>query len=331
MPSFGFLQKLFLPVLRILGMSVPPNTDEFPQNVSVVDWGRVLVERYTSSNLKSPENSARMRRLQVLRIHQYKELESPGHEYLVAEIAVPESERRYLLLERSARDSVPAESSGANKEVFHPISNGSQSSLAISSNLAAMDDVRTITGWPIDSCIDKVDCENLPEPITLLDLAIAAELVHNNSDKYEVISRQCFWYADTVSAVLETYFPNVKIQYRPKLSLSADVNHTENEEDGIHEENSGKFMQISFHKRQQGDVDQIVGVFRERKSTITDSVCLFLRLIQRVLIENLDRLQLQLQLLVTHYECRKIQKGGLKRHRSRQRMRKGKQRKRRRR
>ena len=327
MPFLAFLQKIFHPVLRILGMSAdPPNTDEFPKRMSVEDWRRGLVNMYTSRDLElGPKYCARMPTLQVTRIRRYKERKSPRHEYLVAEIAVPESERRYLRLERSARDSFPAESNGANKEVFHPISNGSQSSLAISSNLAAMDDVRTITGWPIDSCIDKVDCENLPEPITLLDLALAAELVHNNSDKYQIISRQCFWYADTVSAVLETCFPNVKIQYRPKLA-DADVNHNEDGEDGVHDENSGKFLQFSFHRRQQGDVDQIVEVFHERKSTITDSVCFFLRLIQRVLIENLDRLQLQLQLLVTHYECRKIQKEELKRHRSRQRMRKGRQR-----
>ena len=263
MPSFGFLQKLFLPVLRILGMSVPPNTDEFPQNVSVVDWGRVLVERYTSSNLKSPENSARMRRLQVLRIHQYKELESPGHEYLVAEIAVPESEKRYIRLDRSAEDLDPEESSSAKMA----ISNGSsQSLLAISSNPAASDMVKTIAGWPSETCIGKLDCENLPEPITLLDFALAAEVVHNDSEKYKLLSRQCYWYADTVSAVLETYFPQIK-------KIKIKIQYTKNGEDERHDKKSGKFMKIHVHKREQADVDRIVENFRERKATVTALVC----------------------------------------------------------
>ena len=263
MPSFVFLQKLFHPILRILGMSADLSiTEEFPFRVSVQDWRHTLVNRYTSPDLVlGPKYRARMRGLQVVRMRRYKEQERPGHEYLVAEIAVPESGKRYLRFERFAKD-LPEESSSAKKT----ISNGSsQSLLAISSNPAALDEVITIARWPRDSCIAKLDCENLPEPITLLDLALAAEVVHNDSDKYELTSRQCFWYADTISAVLETYFPKIKIQTQLRAS--------EDGEDERHDENGGKFMRIVLHKRDQGAVDEIVKVFRQRKAMVDALVC----------------------------------------------------------
>jgi hypothetical protein len=247
------------------------NTEEFPNHMSVEDWGRSLVSRYTSRDPElGPKYRARMPNIHVARIRRYKERKSPRHEYLVAEIAVPESERRYLLLERVAEDIVSTES---NKEVFYVSNGSSQSSLALSNNLAALDFVKTLTGWPTDPCIDKLDCENLPQPITVLNLALAAELVHNNSDKYQVMSRQCFWYADTVSAVLETYFPKIKIVYHSQSAIEG--RHTESGEVELLDENSGKFMQISLHKRRQDVVNQIVEVFTQRKATIAASVCFF--------------------------------------------------------
>jgi hypothetical protein len=257
---------------RILGMSAKPeNTEEFPNRVSVEDWSRSLVNKYTSRDPElGPIHRARMQELHVVKIRRYKERKSPGHEYLVAEIAVPESGNRYLRLDRFAEDGPPAESRRANKEVFYAVSGSSQSSLALSSSLAALDDVETISGWPYDPCIDKLDCGNLSEPIIVLDLALAAELVHNDSDRYHIFRRQCFWYADTISAVLETCFPEIKIECHPP---AVEGHHTENGKDEIYDENSGKFMQIPFHKRQQDVVDEIVWVFRQRKNSIIASVC----------------------------------------------------------
>lgn len=271
MPSktLAFLQKIFHPVLRIFGMSAEPeDTREFPDGtMTVVAWARDLVSLH-----ESPKHRPRIQGLHVVRIRRYKEPNGSRHEYLVAEIATPGSERRYLCIERSLEDlTPPPESSSAKKEVFHAVSNGSsQSSLALSSSLDAFDSVKIIEKLPRDSCIDRLDCENLPQPITILDLALVAQLVHNNSDKYRLISRQCFWYADTISAVLETCFPEIKIVNRPDKG-----HHTENGEDGDYDENSGKFMGFPFHRRRQDVVDEIVGVFQQRKADITTSVCFF--------------------------------------------------------
>lgn len=255
--------------------------------MSVEDWRRTLVGKYTSRDPElGPVYRARMRELHVVKIRRFKERKRPRHEFLVAEIAVPGSESRYLRLDRSAEDFPPTESSSANKEVFYAISGSSQSSLALSNSLAALDDVVTIAGWPGDPCIDKLDCRSLPDPITVLDLALAAELVHNNSDRYHLISRQCFWYSDTISGVLETYFPGIKIEYRPQ---SVEGRDTENREDENYDKNGGKFMHIPFHTMQQDVVDQIVQVFRQHKTTITVSVCFFD--LYYVLIENCGRLK----------------------------------------
>ena len=199
MPSktLAFLKKLLHPVLRILGMTEgPQNFEEFPYLMSVGDWAHSLVSKYTSRDPKlGPKYRVLMPNLHVARIRHYKEQGAPRHEYLVAEIVISESEKgypekRYLRLERVADDTI---SSGS-----------SHSSLALSNNLYALDIVKTITGWPSDPCIEYLNCENLPQPITLLDLALAAETVHNDSERYQVMSRQCFWYADTVSGILET-------------------------------------------------------------------------------------------------------------------------------
>ena len=45
----------------------------------------------------------------------------------------------------------------------------------------------------------------LPKRPSLWDLMILAYVVHEDSTAYELLGRQCFWFADTISAILEKW------------------------------------------------------------------------------------------------------------------------------
>jgi hypothetical protein len=130
--------------------------------------------------------------------------------------------------------------------------------------------VKTISNWPREQCIDKLDCRR--EFITLLDLALVAKLVHDHDSMYRLFKCQCFWYADTVSAVLETSFPGVRAENRSSV---VEAHHAENAEGEIFDEVSGTFMRVPIHKPRQALVDEIVETFRQRRVVVDAQVCFF--------------------------------------------------------
>ena len=259
------LRTFFRPILRLLGMSSPPHEAEFPVGISVEDWLRCLLERYCSRDpTKSAKDRSRMESLKVTTIRRYKEKKNGEHEYLVAEVSVPDMDQpRYLHIERTVKDPLSmigtTERSSLRPQAI--CTHSSQSSVLVSKEFPACDNVKTMEAWPTDDiCISHINCKNAA-PIILLDLAIVAEVVHNHSKKYQLIKRQCFWYSDMIVAVLQKKFPWIQVVCRD-ASVEADHAAT-GEEIEVFNGLSGTFMTAPFYSRQNSAVEEIQSKFDE--------------------------------------------------------------------
>ena len=219
------LRKLFHPVLRLFRMSSLPSAEaEFPENVTVSDWMSTLQKLYCSRDPDvSHRDRSRMKTLKVVSIRRYKVKKGPEHEYLVAKVSSPDLDQtRFLCIERDVKIEVPTNDTAERTPRNSPFSSqASLSSLPISPSLVVLkklpahDHVTQLTDWPTnDKCTDNFDCED--SEMILLDLAMAAKLVHDHSSKYQLITRQCFWYSDAMLGVLEKHFPGIKIVKKTK-------------------------------------------------------------------------------------------------------------------
>ncbi|KAF8809953.1 hypothetical protein BYT27DRAFT_7187278 [Phlegmacium glaucopus] len=259
--SLGSLRSFLRPLLRILRMSASLEyTAEFPSNFGAEDWERTLIDFYCSNHAKR----GRMNSVNITKLRRYKSGKGLEHEYLVAEIKGPDlSESRYLQIERSARDPDPKKSN-SNKGSLRSITTlTSQSSLALSKTLPADDHVKTIEAWPSDKCIYGLDCSNASA--TLLDLAIVAKLVHDNSREYRLFKRQCFWYSDVIVTVLERSFHEMKVQNRSQSVLN---DHSESAAMEMYDELRGTFKSIPIYTPRNEIINKIQETFEKRKPEV---------------------------------------------------------------
>ncbi|KAF8799666.1 hypothetical protein BYT27DRAFT_7246023 [Phlegmacium glaucopus] len=258
------LRTFLHPLLRILGMSTPlPRTEEFPGDVGVEDWERSLLNLYCSRDPDmGPGHRIRMKCLKITTIRRYKERKRLEHEYLVAEVSVPGlSQLRYLRIERAVEDPPPSKKNTTDKSPLHAISTfSSQSSLATLKKLPAHDHVKAMEVWPNDICIDNLNCK--ATSIILLDLAIAAKLVHDHSDKYHLFKHQCFWYSDMIVAVLRQGFPESQLKHE---SGFVEADHSPDGEMEILDEMSGTYKRVKIYSQQKPIVEEIHETFKIRK------------------------------------------------------------------
>ena len=236
------LRSFFRPILRFLGMSSSPPSPpeiEFPNYTDVGYWEVALLNCYYSRcSEEGTRNRSRMEALKVISIRRYKERRHVEHEYLIAEILDPDSaQRRYLQFKRSVRDP-------------------------------AHDIVSKKAGWPANTDIrlEVLDCR--PSDMILLDLAIAAKVVHDHSDKYQVFKRRCFWYSDVIIGVLHDKFP-ATVRNR---SSSLEVDHARHAEMEEYDKISGTFRRVPIYKRRMSLIEDIGYVFAEYRSDILSKV-----------------------------------------------------------
>ena len=132
------------------------------------------------------------------------------HEYLVVHVAVPHSKGPYIHIERTSRDPIPKDvyninANGSNSTLSRGISDrSSQSSQLLMDDFDALDTAITVKGWPADILVAQTDFRDVS--ITLLDIALVAQLVHGHSVKYPLFKHQSYWFADTNAGVLATFF-----------------------------------------------------------------------------------------------------------------------------
>ena len=279
MPStfFASVRHLFRPLLRLLGMAAPSPAlnAEFPTEISVQDWEPILMQLYCSHDpVSGLANSRYMESLKITKIRRYKERSNSEHEYLIAQVSTSQpDELRYIRIERFADDqAVQSTKIPGEKCPLHPISAlSSQTSLALK-DFPARDHACAISGWPNpndDVCIENIDCNSAS--VFLLDLAIAAKVVHDYRNMYQLFRHQCFWYSDMIVAILEQEFPLLRLVERSDFIKGI---RSEDAEVEVFDEVSGTYKSFLIYSRRMSIVEEIHHVFQTHRLDARSSVCL---------------------------------------------------------
>ena len=106
----------------------------------------------------------------------------------------------------------------------------------------------------------------------LLDLALVAKVVHDHSDKYELFKRQCFWYADVITGVLEKSFPGIEVVVPDRLLRDE---HDENAEMEMFDKDAGTYLGVKIHRRRTRMIDEIHAIFVPYRRKVYSEVNLF--------------------------------------------------------
>ena len=250
------LRRLFRPILRFLGMSsTPPSEVEFPGDTLIEDWVVLMRDCYCSLDPEnSPNRRSRMDTLKVTAIRRYKVKKHAEHEYIVAKVSDPDlGQSHYLKIERNANNPTERNSCQNVTPLSSQSSLSSLASLGVLKKPLAHDHVSKMANWPTeDICIDDIKCQD--SQMILLDLAIAAKVVHDHSEIYELFKRQCFWYSDVVVAVLEMQFPKIRIVERDPSLIAV---HSEEGETEVFDHLSGTYKSVLIYTRRTSLVEEI--------------------------------------------------------------------------
>ena len=249
----------------------PALNAEFPTEISVQDWEPILMKLYCSHDpVSGLANSRSIDSLKVTKIRRYKERSNSEHEYLIAEVSITQpDELRYIQIERFVDDQstkIP------EKGPLHTVSAlSSQTSLA-SKDHPARDRARAISGWPNPNdhaCIENLDCKRAS--LFLLDLVIAAKVVHDYRNMYQLFRHQCFWYSDMIVAILEQEFPLIRLVERSDFIKGI---RSEDAEVEVLDNASGTYKRLPIYSRRMSIVDEIHHVFQTQRLDARSSVCL---------------------------------------------------------
>ena len=247
---------------------------EFPTETSVQDWESILMQFYRSlDSVSGLTNSRYMESLKITKIRRYKERSNSEHEYLIAEVSITQpGELRYIRIERFVDDQVQSTKILSEKGSLHTVSAPSSQASSPLKNLPAKDCVRTISGWPNpydDACIENLDCRHAS--LILLDLVIAAKVVHDYRNMYQLFGHQCFWYSDMIVAILEQEFPLIRLAERSDFIRGI---RPQNPEVEVLDKVGGTYKKMPIYSRQMTIVEEIHDVFQTHRLDARSSVCL---------------------------------------------------------
>jgi hypothetical protein len=142
-----------------------------------------------------------MNGVEVLELLRMKERSGVRHEYfaVLVKIRYIGDALRYVRIERAGGDLV--------ETPLSPHGNGGSSSALLKSSKArvANDTVVTLENLPKgDDRIETVQVR--ASNIRLIDIAIAAKVVHDHDGQYRLLKGQCFWFSDMIMRILEKQF-----------------------------------------------------------------------------------------------------------------------------
>jgi hypothetical protein len=174
------------------------------------------------------DSSRRLDDTLVTELYLVKQRSSAQHEYLVARIRAPDGTERYLAVERlrgpqrvdpdlaSRSDSSVALARSANtsavdlqnNEPSHPSRTTSLASLDSLKKQHNADDVVRVLDKPLhdtsDITLGKLVFKD--RPLYLYQLVILAVVLHESDKGYKVITRNCYWFAGLLIAILEANY-----------------------------------------------------------------------------------------------------------------------------
>ena len=244
--------------------------------------------------------------LKVVALRRYKTQRGAEHEYIVAKVSDPDLDQpRYVRIERSRQDLPSSTPLSSQSSLLSTQS--SLGPLGALKKLPAVDHITQLENWPTgDRPIGSLTCKD--SGMILLDLALVAKVVHDHSDKYELFKRQCFWYADVITGVLEKSFPGIEV-VDPNRPLRDE--HTETAEMEMFDKDAGTYSGVPIHIRRTCMIDEVHAIFEPYKRDAYSLVNLFNILI--FLLTNYCYRSRKLQLLLRRNGKRKRRHGKRKR------------------
>ena len=231
-------------VVRLFGMSDRPIEIPDSLGMSVTAWMDNLLAHSTSSQ----HGLDRVSKLKVLSISGYKEKGAFSHELLVAMVKTPEG-RFNLLLDRSAMDQQTITKDSPSASSITLSTNLNVASQTSSSIGEAKDFVRLITETPAADAIFTLEFETCD--VSLFDLAVVASAVHKAGVTYRLLDSQCYWFVDTISAVLER-------RYKAKRNDNG--------------KDAGKYLAVTIQSRKSDRVENVIKIYDDLKKDIDQKV-----------------------------------------------------------
>ena len=156
----------------------------------------------------------------VMRIGIYKERSHPQHEFTIAEVLTDEKKTRYYCLERLVRRKANTQNSGEALSLLvaqtSSFSSSSDSSLHLLARPTSYDTVRMEKGRPKEHCGKAVNFRRCSVPPTILDLSMLGATLHDNSLNYQLLQRQCYWFAAMLLLVLNANQPEGVLEAETK-------------------------------------------------------------------------------------------------------------------
>ncbi|KAG5650087.1 hypothetical protein H0H81_000832 [Sphagnurus paluster] len=194
----------------------------FPPKKTRVDaWKPMLEARIGTNSL--------LEEFFLKTLHYYKCSKGTEHEFVIAEIRRRnhDNEVHFLRLERASGHSklhvrIPSDPSTQSFQdsISSRATMGSTSvSRASSQNFDAVDTVVEVDSSSDELMYTITFQDSNDHVLPLMDLAIAADVAHNLNEHYQLGNAQCYWWADTLVAILEG---QVDPKYRTKQERNRD-------------------------------------------------------------------------------------------------------------
>jgi hypothetical protein len=134
--------------------------------------------------------------------------------------------------------------------------------------------VFTVDEWPRwDKVLEKVDIRGAG--ITLLDLAIAAQVVNTEDDQYKLLKRQCYWFSDMVMRVLEkAHTFNVDRSSSKATEKAWFDEQVPVQKAWLDEQVSlgGTWAGVTVHKRKEAHVILVADKFHKERARVNEEV-----------------------------------------------------------
>ncbi|KAF8509878.1 hypothetical protein BU17DRAFT_98604 [Hysterangium stoloniferum] len=264
-PHWSF-KTLSRPLLHLFGiypeLSHLPALMECPtEPVSVVYWDDYLRRSTISGNdtFSGPAYRQRMESMKVLELLRKKERSGVKHEYFAVKIDHPECGIRYIRIERAGGDVVDSSPDNSSSTTLSEPSSSSKPRVA-------KDSVTSIKSLPDN---DKTIEKAVAKHIRLVDIAIAAKIVHDHDERYRVFKGQCFWFSDMIMRVLENYFinPDVDGSFVKLRTLGPDLEQEDayapNWQAEVLSKEGGKVSHIPIYSLRKADVKDLSEVFKK--------------------------------------------------------------------
>ncbi|KAF8518849.1 hypothetical protein BU17DRAFT_66242 [Hysterangium stoloniferum] len=232
----------------------PMVSNEFPGKMDVFSWHLQLLRLVVSDAKLGTDRNSPIITTTAVELRRMKQERGSEHEYFIARVHHVDNGTHYIRIERFGEEYEPRTASQRRTLMVSP-------SIESLMDRPALDEISTVSGWPGDRLLEKVNVTGAN--ITLLDLATVATVVHKNDDQYKILKKQCYWFSDMIMRVLESTYKLTTSDRSPDSDKTWAANEYSR---------GGTYGGLRVHRRpRKADIDLVVKKFKEgRRDAYTE-------------------------------------------------------------